>query len=462
MNDIAFSVIINNDGIDDIIFKTIMVKGEKGNSVASIEKTSTSGLVDTYTIYMSDGTVGGTFTVTNGASANIDDSAVAPDKTWSSEKLDGMFTDVNDDISALDAELDSKIPQTAEASTGKIATFPDGAELVPLSSLIVGIEPVETGSGDKSPSNPYTLSGWSEMNINKSGINIWDEMWESGTIDHTNGSYVASGTSIASKNFIPIKPSTNYYAKIPTWYKRAFYDANKQYITGYQDSTQSFTTPSNAYYMKFATNGAYGATYNNDISINYPSTDTSYHAYNGGIDTIEFGETIWGGQLNVTTGEMVVKHCINLADMGDLNWSYTPWQGVNYIVSNSLRGICKPPASNNELGNIISTIYPNVTRGSMSTSSDKVISLDSNGNLNVIDNNYSDATSFKTAMSGVMLCYELATPIEIQIDATVVKSLKNYNNIYADTGDIIECVYFKTGCEATARLIEAYLRGQES
>ena len=34
MNDIAFSVIINNDGIDDIIFKTIMLKGEKGNSIA--------------------------------------------------------------------------------------------------------------------------------------------------------------------------------------------------------------------------------------------------------------------------------------------------------------------------------------------------------------------------------------------------------------------------------------------
>lgn len=34
MNDIAFKVIIKNDGIDDIIFKTIMLKGEKGDAGA--------------------------------------------------------------------------------------------------------------------------------------------------------------------------------------------------------------------------------------------------------------------------------------------------------------------------------------------------------------------------------------------------------------------------------------------
>jgi hypothetical protein len=37
-----------------------------GSSIASITKTSTVGLVDTYTITLTDGTTGGTFTVTNG------------------------------------------------------------------------------------------------------------------------------------------------------------------------------------------------------------------------------------------------------------------------------------------------------------------------------------------------------------------------------------------------------------
>jgi hypothetical protein len=59
-------------------------------------------------------------------------------------------------------------------------------------------------------------------------------------------------------------------------------------------------------------------------------------------------------------------------------------------------------------------------------------------------------------MSGVQLVYELATPTTVQLTPTEVRTLLNNNNIFADTGNINELVYFKTGCEALARLIEAY------
>ena len=45
--------------------KVLMLKGEKGKGIVSIEKTGTSGLIDTYTVKFDDGTVS-TFTVTNG------------------------------------------------------------------------------------------------------------------------------------------------------------------------------------------------------------------------------------------------------------------------------------------------------------------------------------------------------------------------------------------------------------
>lgn len=41
-------------------------KGDTGDSVESIQKTGTSGLVDTYTVYLTGGVAVGTFTVTNG------------------------------------------------------------------------------------------------------------------------------------------------------------------------------------------------------------------------------------------------------------------------------------------------------------------------------------------------------------------------------------------------------------
>lgn len=47
------------------VCKIIMLKGQEGQSIKKVIKTSTSGLVDTYTITLTDGTTS-TFTVTNG------------------------------------------------------------------------------------------------------------------------------------------------------------------------------------------------------------------------------------------------------------------------------------------------------------------------------------------------------------------------------------------------------------
>lgn len=52
----------------DIVFKTIMLKGEAGSSITSIEKTGSVGNVDTYTIHFNDDTPDYSFEVTNGYS----------------------------------------------------------------------------------------------------------------------------------------------------------------------------------------------------------------------------------------------------------------------------------------------------------------------------------------------------------------------------------------------------------
>lgn len=107
MNDIAFSVIIKNDGISDIIFKTIMLKGEDGNSISSIEKTSTSGLVDTYTIYLTDGTIGGTFEVKNGTLSTFDGELDATSTNAVQNKVvKSAIDEINDDLNGINNDLD--------------------------------------------------------------------------------------------------------------------------------------------------------------------------------------------------------------------------------------------------------------------------------------------------------------------------------------------------------------------
>lgn len=116
MNDIAFSVIIKNDGIDDIIFKTIMLKGQAGNSIASIEKTSTVGLVDTYTITMTDGTIGGTFTVTNGTLSSFDDHLDgASENAVQNKVVKTAIDDLDSRVDALEAvTIDTALDATSE------------------------------------------------------------------------------------------------------------------------------------------------------------------------------------------------------------------------------------------------------------------------------------------------------------------------------------------------------------
>ena len=63
--------------MNDIIFKTILLKGDAGNNIGTIEKTATSGLVDTYTITLTDGATTN-FQVTNGSNiASVQKTATA-------------------------------------------------------------------------------------------------------------------------------------------------------------------------------------------------------------------------------------------------------------------------------------------------------------------------------------------------------------------------------------------------
>jgi hypothetical protein len=56
--------------------------------------------------------------------------------------------------------------------------------------------------------------------------------------------------------------------------------------------------------------------------------------------------------------------------------------------------------------------------------------------LVIIDFNYSTAEDFKLAINGVKLVYPLATPIEIGLEPTEVKTLLGVNNIWADSGEV--------------------------
>jgi hypothetical protein len=75
--------------------------------------------------------------------------------------------------------------------------------------------------------------------------------------------------------------------------------------------------------------------------------------------------------------------------------------------------------------------------------SDQSISTAGNNYIYVKDSRYNSAADFKTAMNGVQLVYELATPTTFTTQPTLIKSLNGQNNLSVDCGDVIEGEYFK-------------------
>ena len=181
MNDIAFSVVIKNDGISDIIFKTIMLKGANGNSIASIEKTSTVGLVDTYTITLTDGTIGGTFTVTNGTLSSFDDhlddaSTNAPQNKVVKEAIDDLDSRVSDleDVT-IDTELDAESTNAVQNKAIKEAIDGLTAEDIAFDNTDTGLASTDVQNAIKDtidliPAVDTTLSESSNNAIANSAV----------------------------------------------------------------------------------------------------------------------------------------------------------------------------------------------------------------------------------------------------------------------------------------------------
>lgn len=373
---------------------------------------------------------------------------------WEQVTVDELFDDLNfsadaisydNETSGLEADdvqdaIDETITKLSAVGTasGDIATFPDGSDLS-MPKLEVAIEPVQEGSGDPSPENIRPIIGWDEVNVGVSGVNIWDEEWEVGSITDS-GAYVATQT-IRSKNLNSIKPNTNY--KIVqkdggTPMRVCFYDKDKTFISRTTNVVSDFTTPSNCYYFKLTSTVAYGATYNNDISVNYPSTDTSYHAYNGHTYTIDLDGTRYGGKVDLVSGVMTVTHIsINLNNTND-------WQLYNGGNNDMyyLDGVCNDISISEEsLAHVICSKYPYSNEAFVRDA----FRINTGKRLYVGDTRFvNDLSGFKESLTnGLQLVYELATPITIQLTPTVVKSLRGKNNVFADSGAILDAEYIR-------------------
>lgn len=271
------------------------------------------------------------------------------------------------------------------------------------------------------------------------GFNQWDEEWELGGYAGGSGEPWDTNTRIRSKttNYIKVIPNTAYFVNMPTgtgmYLDIMFYDSLKNFVgTVNPNAMTQFTTPSDAMYMRFATSATYGTTYNNDICINLSWSGTRNGEYEPyvkrsypldstltlrGIPKVDAdGQMYYDGDVYSADGTVTRKY--GVVDLGSLTWTRSLQGSIYLMVADSIADMVTGYTSSTPLSQLnvfgVPYSYKDIGLG-WQTMADKTFGFAGRA-LRIRDDSYTDATAFQTAMSGVYLVYELATPTTEQAE----------------------------------------------
>lgn len=275
------------------------------------------------------------------------------------------------------------------------------------------------------------------------GFNQWDEQWERGVYKYwNNGIPSIAGESydnfLRSKNLIKVLPNKIYSVSNARYkdFNVLGYDKDGIYqdrVIASSANVIQFTTPENCHYVKFyAQTSEAVAVYANDICINISHTgykNGEYHPYNEYTRELpvikkyfpngmkKAGNAFDSIEWDSTKQKWVAVQRVGVVDLGDLSW-------VKY----SKRFATTIPKAyipkQNETPNL--TTPAQIKPFSQNNVTDTVDSYEGFINKNNGEfswyypvSEYADGNSFKTAMLGVILYYELADPIVTEIEDVV-------------------------------------------
>ena len=260
------------------------------------------------------------------------------------------------------------------------------------------------------------------QSIESQGVNAWDEEWEVGALTSSSGGNSTNTTAIRSKNYIAVIPS-KYYVKSPSISTYIFaYDKNQQFISLIKTSAGSsnvgnteISIGNDVAYIRFYVSN-YGTTYNHDICINLSDTSINgkYFPYIKRVEDLSIIRKYFPqGMKSAGTAhdeirynkatqkwEKVVR--IGEVDLGSLKWSYATATGIFYASASYFF----------ENQSLLSAKYAN-NKGYNEDKNSYAVG----GSVRILDSAYTDVASFKAAMNGVILYYELAEPIVTELDA---------------------------------------------
>ncbi len=269
-------------------------------------------------------------------------------------------------------------------------------------------------------------------NVRGVGFNLWDEEWEAGGINE-NGEKISAANRIRSKNAIRVFGNTTY--AVTQLIYLAEFDSAMNLVKARYSTEVTFTTMASTQYILFMSKVNYGETYANDICINLSdaSRNGTYVPYKSitrsvdlttlkgkvdgaGEDVVMFPDGMRQAgsvkdEIFVEGGVVKAVKRVESVDLGELTWVYDSTSGTYpvfyaYITDLSTNGsklICEKYIKIDGLNwyDFINNDQ-NGKIGAPSSNRPYVI---------IQDSAYTSASDFTTAMQGVMLNYELASPV---------------------------------------------------
>lgn len=281
--------------------------------------------------------------------------------------------------------------------------------------------------------NICPISGRSEIGILGCGKNLADpNKYIDNRYMNFNGGLAVNNNYWVS-GYQKVKPSTQYV--VSPLMNGPFvnaYKADKTLISSISASNGVFTTTAETEYVIWCYEKT-NLPYSSNIQLELGSTATSYEPYQESTDlTIDLGQTVYGAKLDVENGGLVVTDGFETFDGSiDENWTWeSSGSRANILLNNAITGeSARKECLSNE------GYFSGANKVGV------VFIWGATGLLYY----YPPATSladFKTwlASNPLQVCYELATPITINLTPHTINLLKGVNNISTD-GDKITLTY---------------------
>lgn len=186
------------------------------------------------------------------------------------------------------------------------------------------------------------------------------------------------------------------------------------------------------------------------------SSDTSdaYEPYQGTSVTIDLGETRYGGTVDVLTGEMTITKIKLIPNVVAL-------QSINsYGIANLRFENLENAKTNAGISNVLQL----QTSGIASTETEGfAITTSNNGYLRLKSTTAStpEQANAWVSTNGFYVVYELAQPLTVQLTPSQLSTLLGTNNIWADTGDILNLEYWNRDAQDLGNAIERRIQASQ-